>query len=49
MYDQLQAIEDFDSTEIVVEQGNDRKSVVVDGNIKPVNCMSKLYMTVVIE
>lgn len=48
-YYQLQAIEDFDSTEIVVEQGDDRKSVVVDGNIKPVNCMSKLYMTVVIE
>lgn len=48
-YYQLQAIEEFDSSNIVVEQGNDKKTVTVSGNITPVNCMSKLYMTVVIE
>ncbi len=48
-YYQLQAIEEFNSEEIVVEQGNDKKTVVVNGNITPVNCMTKLYMTVVIE
>ena len=48
-YYQLQAIEDFDSSDIVVEQGNDKKTVTVSGNITPVNCMSKLYMTIVIE
>lgn len=48
-YYQLQAIEEFKSSEIVVEQGNDKKSVVVTGNINPVNCMSKLYMTVIIN
>lgn len=48
-YYQIQAIEEFNSEEITVEQGNDKKSVTVNGNITPVNCMSKLYMTVVIE
>lgn len=48
-YETIQAIEDFDSEEITVEQGNDKKSVVVNGPTKPVNAMEKLYMTIVVE
>lgn len=48
-YYQMQAIDEFDSSEVVVEQGNDKKSVIVNGGITPINCMSKLYMTVVVE
>ena len=35
--------------EIVVEQGNDKKTVVVNGKIKPINAMEKLYMTIVVQ
>lgn len=48
-YETIQAIEDFNSDEITVEQGNDKKSVVVNGPTKPVNAMEKLYMTIVVE
>ena len=45
----INAIEDFNSEEIVVEQGNDKKTVVVNGKIKPINAMEKLYMTIVVQ
>lgn len=41
----IRAIEDFDSADIVVEQGNSKKSVVVTSGCTIVNAMSKLYMT----
>ena len=48
-YETIQAIEDFKSDEVKIEQGNDKKSVVVDANIKPINAMEKLYMTIIVE
>ena len=48
-YAQMQAIENFNSEEIVVEQGNDKESVVVNGTIQPINAMEKLYVSVVIS
>ena len=43
----LQAIEDFDSSTVTVEKGDTKKSVVVEcGPITVVNAMSQLYMTV---
>lgn len=43
------AIEDFDPTSVSVEQGDDKKSVVVSDQITVVNAMEKLYMTVVVS
>ena len=45
----VQAIENFDSSLVTVEQGNTKKSVVVNDCITVVNCMTQLYMTVVIQ
>lgn len=45
----IRAIEDFDSEDVVVEPGNDKKSVVVNANVTPVNAMEKLYMTCVVN
>jgi phage tail sheath protein len=42
----LRAIEDFNDTDVVVEQGEGKGSVVVNENITVVNTMEKLYMTV---
>ena len=42
------AIENFDSSNVVVEQGNDKKSVVVSDNVTVMNSMEKLYMTVIV-
>lgn len=47
--EKLQAIENFDSAEVTVELGNDKKSVVAVNPIQPVNCMTKLYMTVIVQ
>lgn len=45
----VQAIENFDSSLVTVEQGATKKSVVVNDVVTVVNCMSQLYMTVVIQ
>lgn len=45
----LRAIEDFKDTDIIVHQGDTKKSVVVEMAVTPVNAMSKLYMTVTIN
>lgn len=45
----IQAIEGFESKEVVVEQGNDKKSVTVTNAVRPVCAMSKLYMTVMVS
>ena len=42
----LRAIENFTDTDVVVEQGNVKKAVVVNTPITVVNCMEQLYMTV---
>lgn len=43
------AIEDFDNANIVIEQGNDRNSVVITTNCKIIGTMEQLYMTTTIE
>lgn len=45
----IQAIENFDSTLVTVEQGANKKSVVVNDVVTVVNAMAQLYMTVVIQ
>lgn len=45
----LQAIDTFDSSLLTVEQGNTKKSVVVNDVITVINAMSQLYMTVVVQ
>jgi hypothetical protein len=45
----LNAIENFDSSLLTVEQGATKKSVVVNDAITVVNSMAQLYMTVVIR
>lgn len=47
--EELQAIENFDATLVTVEQGNTKKSVVVNDVITVVNAMSQLYMTIVVQ
>lgn len=45
----IRAIEEFNPDNIVVEQGNSKKSVVVGQSITPINAMEQLYMTVVVQ
>lgn len=47
--EEIQAIENFDSSLVTVEQGENKKSVVVTDVITVVNAMSQLYMTVVVQ
>lgn len=42
----LNTIEGFESTDVTVEAGNDKRSVVVTNAVQPVAAMEKLYMTV---
>lgn len=45
----MQAIENFDSSLLTVEQGANKKSVVVNDVVTVVNAMAQLYMTVVVQ
>ena len=45
----IQAIEDFDSSLLTVEQGANKKSVVVNDVVTVVNAMAQLYMTIVVQ
>lgn len=45
----IQAIENFDSSLLTVEQGNTKRAVVVNDVITVTNAMAQLYMTVVIQ
>ena len=45
---EIRAIENFSDSDVVVEQGNTKKSVVVTDAVTVVNAMSKLYMTVTV-
>lgn len=47
--EKIQAIENVVPDSIVVEKGDDKKSVVVTNPVTPVVAMQKLYMTVVVE
>lgn len=45
---ELGAIEEFTDKDVTVEQGDSKKSVVVNGSIQVVNAMSKVYMTITV-
>lgn len=45
----IRAIEDFEPQDVVVEPGENKRSVVVTDRITPVCAMSQLYMTVVVQ
>lgn len=44
---EIRAIENFSDSDVVVDQGNTKKSVVVQDAVTVVNAMAQLYMTVV--
>lgn len=44
----VQAIEDFSADDVIVEQGNTKKSVVLSNKITVINAMSQLYMSCVV-
>ena len=46
--EKIRAIENFADSDVTVEQGNTKKSVVVTDAVTVVNAMSKLYMTVTV-
>lgn len=43
---ELRALEDFDSDDVTVEQGDSKKSVVVNVSLTPATAMAQLYMEV---
>jgi hypothetical protein len=45
----IQAIENFDSSLVTVEQGATKRAVVVNDVVQVVNAMAQLYMTVVVQ
>ncbi len=45
----LGAIESFNASNITVEQGEDKKTVIVTDYITPTNAMEQLYMTVIVQ
>ena len=47
--EEIQAIENFDATQLTVVQGKTKKSVVVNDVITVTNAMAQLYMTVVVQ
>lgn len=47
--EELQAIENFDSKLLTVEQGENKRSIVVNDVINITNAMEQLYMTVVVQ
>lgn len=42
-------IADFDSSDLMVEPGNDKDSILVNLAVTPIDSMEKLYMTIVVE
>lgn len=45
----IRAIEGFSDADVTIEQGSDRKSIVVNDAITPIGTMTKLYSTTVIR
>lgn len=45
----LRAIENFKRDNVIVEQGESKKSVVVNNTVEVVNAMSIMYMTTVVK
>lgn len=47
--EQIRAIQNYDSGELIVEAGEDKDAVVVNEVLEPTVAMEKLYMTIVIK
>lgn len=47
--ERLRAIEDFLPANVIVEKGESKKAVVITDYVTPVNCMTQLYMTVIVS
>ena len=47
--ERIEAIEKFDTSKLTIEQGADKRSVVVTDEVTVINAMTKLYMTVVVQ
>lgn len=47
--EQIEAISDFDSSLVTVEEGQRKSSVVVNDAVTPVNAMARVYMTVIVS
>lgn len=47
--ERIQALENVVADDIIVQKGNDKKSVLVNNPVTPVCAMEKLYMTVVVS
>jgi len=47
--EKLGAIENFDTANVTVAEGNNKRSVVVNDVVQVVNAMEQLYMTVIVE
>lgn len=45
----IRAIEKFADSDVTVEPGETKKAVVINNAIKPVNAMTKLYMTTIVS
>lgn len=45
----IEAITDFNSEDVIVEQGESKESVIVTTYVTPVQSMEKLYMTVIVR
>ena len=48
-YQDIDAISDFVSEDITIQQGNGKRDVAVDSALKPNDSMEKLYMTTVVN
>ena len=48
-YQAIDAISDFVSEDITIQQGNGKRDVAVDSALKPNDSMEKLYMTTVVN
>lgn len=42
----MEAIQNFDVSDVVIVKGNDSDAVVVTANIQPVDSVEKIYITV---
>ena len=47
--ERIMAIENFNADDLKVERGSTKTSVVVTDAITPINCMARLYMTIVVQ
>ncbi|WP_125143681.1 phage tail sheath family protein [Clostridium transplantifaecale] len=45
----IRAIEEINAEQITVAKGDSKRAVIVTNPVTPINCMSQLYMTVIID